>query len=160
MKTLDNYTQLKDNTKHKKVAKVSICGNDYNIIAVLKQTGVKFPNAKEDDKTKHNKFLVTVNHDDINISFDYYSSHMDYTSGKNYMDDSDLTTAFYHFLSDAQAGSESFNDFCSNFGYDEDSRTAYKIYEACEGATTKVALLSLDVYDALNEFQEKYEDFI
>lgn len=38
----------------------------------------------------------------------------------------------YSLISDAQAGSESFADFCSDFGYDEDSRKAFTTYEACQ----------------------------
>lgn len=37
----------------------------------------------------------------------------------------------YSLLSDSQAGSESFEEFCSNFGYENDSRKAYKTWEAC-----------------------------
>jgi hypothetical protein len=32
---------------------------------------------------------------------------------------------------DSDAGSESFNDFCSNFGYDNDSIKALNVYKAC-----------------------------
>jgi hypothetical protein len=35
-------------------------------------------------------------------------------------------------LSDAQAGEESFEDFCGNFGYDTDSRKAERLYRACQ----------------------------
>lgn len=34
-------------------------------------------------------------------------------------------------LSDASMGEESFTDFCADFGYDEDSRKAYRIWEEC-----------------------------
>lgn len=33
---------------------------------------------------------------------------------------------------DTRAGEETFSDFCSNFGYDEDSRKAFEIYMACQ----------------------------
>jgi hypothetical protein len=35
-------------------------------------------------------------------------------------------------LSDAQAGDESFEDFCGNFGYDTDSRKTERTYRACQ----------------------------
>ena len=37
----------------------------------------------------------------------------------------------YCLLTDVNAGEESFPDFCSDFGYDEDSRKALGIWEAC-----------------------------
>lgn len=35
-------------------------------------------------------------------------------------------------LSDCSAGSESFEDFCSNFGYDTDSRKAHETWQICK----------------------------
>lgn len=42
-------------------------------------------------------------------------------------------------LSDARAGEQTFEDFCSDFGYDEDSRSAEKIWNACKDATVKLS---------------------
>ena len=42
-----------------------------------------------------------------------------------------LPDVLYSLLSDSQAGAESFPDFCSNFGYDEDSRNAFATWEVC-----------------------------
>lgn len=36
-------------------------------------------------------------------------------------------------LSDASAGEETFDNFCSEFGYDTDSRKAYATWQACQG---------------------------
>ena len=41
-----------------------------------------------------------------------------------------LADVFYSFMMDRPQG-EQFEDWCSLLGYDEDSRKAYKIYEAC-----------------------------
>jgi hypothetical protein len=40
--------------------------------------------------------------------------------------------------SDASAADESFEDFCSNFGYDTDSRKAEKTYNACKRSGDKL----------------------
>ncbi len=49
---------------------------------------------------------------------------------------------------------ESFEDFCSNFGYDEDSRRAHKVYEAVsqewEGLNS---ILTTDQLESLAEIQ-------
>lgn len=44
----------------------------------------------------------------------------------------DLHGVLYSLLSDAAAGTETFPDFCANYGYDEDSRKALEIYLKCQ----------------------------
>lgn len=44
----------------------------------------------------------------------------------------DLHGVIYSLLSDAAAGNETFPDFCSNYGYDEDSRKALETYLKCQ----------------------------
>lgn len=39
---------------------------------------------------------------------------------------------------DVQAGRESFQDFCDNFGYDSDSLKALDVYRACMDTATKL----------------------
>lgn len=39
---------------------------------------------------------------------------------------------------------DSFEDFCANYGYDEDSRSAYKIYEAVKDEWQNIAMLYND----------------
>lgn len=39
---------------------------------------------------------------------------------------------------DAQSGLDTFEDFCSNFGYDTDSRKALEVYLACQDANIKL----------------------
>lgn len=43
------------------------------------------------------------------------------------------------FLSGAQAGEMSFDDFCSDFGYDNDSRKAEAIHRQCKKALKSVS---------------------
>ena len=47
----------------------------------------------------------------------------------------------YSLLCDGQAGSLSFEDFCSDFGYDTDSRRAYATWEACGVNAGKLRVL-------------------
>lgn len=42
-----------------------------------------------------------------------------------------LCDVVYSLLGDADAGRESFADFCANYGYDEDSRSAETLWRAC-----------------------------
>lgn len=49
----------------------------------------------------------------------------------------DLASVLYSIQSDAQFGEDTFADFCANYGYDEDSRKAFGIYEACQKQGTE-----------------------
>lgn len=51
-------------------------------------------------------------------------------------------------LSDAQAGEQDFEDFCSDFGYDSDSRRAEKIWRACRKIAPRLRQFLGDEYDA------------
>jgi len=70
----------------------------------------------------------------------------------------DALNALYCFVSDAVSGLDSFNDFCSNFGYDIDSRTAYKTWQVCQHSATKaqrvLGVSRSELYDFLNELSK------
>lgn len=74
------------------------------------------------------------------------------------LDEYSTLNAFYCFVSDALTGCNTFSDFCGEFGYDEDSRNAYRIYTACKRACKSWARVSgmdeSETCDFLNELQE------
>ena len=43
-----------------------------------------------------------------------------------------VSAVLHSLIMDAQAGSETFEDFCSNYGYDTDSRRALEMYLECQ----------------------------
>ena len=101
-----------------------------------------------------NNHKVTVKHEGKKFTFDYWASIVNPLM----KEDSDNINAFYCFLSDAVSAKESFSDFCSGFGYDEDSRTAERIYKACEKALVKFErVFECDLYDLINEIQETFD---
>ncbi len=59
-------------------------------------------------------------------------------------------------LSDAQSGTESFLDYCSNYGIDEDSLKALKTYLACQ--ETGTALRRLFGSELMSKLMEASED--
>lgn len=103
---------------------------------------------------RHNKVTVKNLDNGKRTSFDFWGSVVNPRVESEY----DLLNAFYCFVSDALAGVDSFENFCSEFGYDTDSRNAEKIWKACKRSTDKFFNLtnySLDmVYDFINELQE------
>lgn len=69
----------------------------------------------------------------------------------------DLATLFYSLVSDAEVLHYNFFDWCDNFGYDQDSRNAEKIYFEClENSKKLEALLG---YKNIQTIRELLEDF-
>lgn len=66
--------------------------------------------------------------------------------------------ALYCFIGDAVAGDMIFSDFCSEFGYDEDSQTAFNTYMECQKAFKKLkSIYDGDIYDLSNSLQEEFD---
>jgi len=122
------------------------------VSAVLVDSGVKFPNTDKFDKTFHNMFEVTIVRDGIEVKMPFYGSHKDWGSGVDLLDEENLFGAFECFVSDALAGDQSFEEFCSSFGYNEDSRKAEKIWKECEKISSDYSKLF-----SFTEWYDKYE---
>jgi len=59
----------------------------------------------------------------------------------------------YCLILDAESGAESFEDFCDNFGYNEDSIKHNEIYRACQKNGKKVKTLIKNLERARELFQ-------
>lgn len=87
------------------------------------------------------------------ITFEFWAS----ISNPELSTEYDVLNAFHCFVSDAIAGQETFENFCSEFGYDADSRQAEKIHRKCKKQFSKLEkIYDGDIYDLLNELSEKY----
>lgn len=133
----------------------TVKGATFVVSAILHAEGVKFPNSDKKDNTLHNQFKITIKTPLGRATFDFYGSHQDYTNGQTEMNESELKHALYCFVSDACSAKNSFEDFCSEFGYDEDSRKAEKIYKACEKSLSQYnRICEADIYDIVNELND------
>lgn len=66
-------------------------------------------------------------------------------------------SVLYCLLSDAQCGDDTFDDFCSNLGYDTDSRKALETYLACQETNTKLnKFFSRETISTLQELLQDY----
>ena len=65
-----------------------------------------------------------------------------------------IDDVLYSLILDSQAGAESFDDFCDNFGYDNDSIKANEIYKACQKNAKKVKTFITDIDKASELFQD------
>lgn len=72
-----------------------------------------------------------------------------YSQGSGIKDDPDATSLLDCLGMDAGLGENSFEDFCSELGYDEDSRKAHKQWLACH--RSREALVRLLGEETLNQ---------
>lgn len=129
----------------------TVLGVTFTISAKLKATGVQFPFSDKKDNTLHNHYRVTIKTNSGSTTFDFYGSAQEYINGTMVMDNSTMEHALYCFVSDACSAKDSFGGFCSEFGYDTDSRRAEKIYKACERSLAAYnRICSVDIYDMVN----------
>ena len=101
-----------------------------------------------------NHHTITVKNTETGkrTSFDFWGSLVN----PEIETEKELLFAFYCFVSDGLVGKESFDEFCSEMGYDEDSRRAEKIYKDCQKSYNKFArLFDGDIYDFIIEYCTK-----
>ncbi len=98
----------------------------------------------------HHKYCMIVRYNRKGQTFEYHANPNSF----NPDDKHDCLFALQCVLSDASAGKLSFNDFCSEFGYIEDSIKSLKIHEACIETLDKVNLLLSDWEKVLNNLYE------
>jgi len=113
----------------------------------------KYTGSKEAEWMPHNwnhhKITIKNIESGKQTSFDFWAS----IANPEVRSREDLIGAFECFVGDAVAGMNDFNDFCSEFGYDEDSRRAEKIYKACQKATAKLQrIYNGDIHSLYSRF--------
>lgn len=100
----------------------------------------------------HHAVTVTNTATQKRTTFDFWAS----LASPEVRSRSDLLGAFRCFLGDAISGMQSFDDFCSEFGYDTDSRKAEKTWRACVASAKKAERLldSEDIYELINSLPD------
>ena len=93
--------------------------------------------------------------EDVGASGPVFFGHGDRMT-KIYVKKPSPAAVLYCLLSDATVGSELFADFCAELGYDEDSRRALAIYEACQKTAVQMRMFTGEEREKLNELLEDY----
>ena len=65
-----------------------------------------------------------------------------------------IDDVLYSLILDSQAGTESFDDFCDNLGYNNDSIKVNEIYRDCQKNSKKVKTFITDIDKASELFQD------
>jgi hypothetical protein len=99
------------------------------------------------------KHKITVSSEHGRLSFTFWAS----VSRPDIESESDLLGALNCLASDATCAQGSFEDFCSELGYDLDSRKAYKVYKACLKQKSKLESIlgDTDLWDFANAINER-----
>lgn len=88
--------------------------------------GAKLDWAKQSEwQQEATGYRCTLKYKGRQYSFDFWQ-------GPAISRDPDAAGCLDCLLSDAQGGRQSFEDFCGEFGYDTDSRSAEQTHKACE----------------------------
>lgn len=103
------------------------------------KTSIEFQGLRDDDKWKHFAWRVTINGEAFN-----YRTGMGHATPRlskkrkkplgpcvTWVHIPAIDDILEALFLDVVAGSESFNEFCINSGYDSDSLKAFDIYRAC-----------------------------
>jgi len=107
--------------------------------------------SKENTHTHH---TIMVTHNDNTIEFDYWAS----LAQPTIENENDLVSAFYSFLLDNVSEYTTYEDFLSEYGY-EDNDNARNTYEGCLENTEKLSELEIleEHYELIEELQNQYD---
>lgn len=111
---------------------------------------IRGPIAKKSDNWNEqaDQWSITIK----GLSFDYYTGIGHRKNDRPVKPDPiDL---LYSLVSDASACDESFDDWCSNYGYDTDSRKALDTYLKCQENALKLRKMGFNLSDLQTLFQD------
>lgn len=103
----------------------------------------------EGNERKSNHFVVTLENENRRVSFDFFDSVNNFNAGKTELDAYSVLACCsgdYHCP-------ETFEEFCSEFGYDADSRKAEKTFKACQKQSAKLKKI-FDTQEMVDDLME------
>ena len=131
---------------HENITKDNIL---FNIDLEVKEAFKTDEDLKDDWKKGANKYQVKISYFDKFYVTDYYM-------GSALTRKPSKKDVLYSMLLDDVSGVD-FDEFCAEFGYDNDSIKALKIYEACQRETKALHnMFDSDEIDMLRELLEDY----
>lgn len=116
-----------------------------NVRIINQQGEARLDWSKRDDwQQQANDWRITLVYQGRRFSLDFWQ-------GTGIKEEPTAEGVLDCLLSDAQAGNESFEGWCSNFGYDTDSRKAEKTYKACIKTAKRLRKLLGSDYETFAE---------
>lgn len=110
-------------------------------VKLICKYGARLARDKQDEsKQKATGYTCTFRYQGRQYTFDFWM-------GEAHTKEPDAEGCLECLLSDAQSGMEDFDTFCSEMGYDEDSRKAERIWKACRKTTEGMKRLLGDDFE-------------
>lgn len=110
-------------------------------VKLVNEYGAKLDYDKQDKwQRESNGFSCTLKYQGRQYRFDFWQGVA--CNGEPYAEG-----VLDCLLTDAQAGEQSFEEFCSEFGYDQDSRKAESTWKSCQKTTVAMKRLLGDDYE-------------
>lgn len=112
-------------------------------------------NPNMDSNSNMNHYKVTIkrryklNGNHLDTRYGFKQMTIPFSQGMAFTESPKLADVLNCLISDTYADDESFESFCAEFGYDEDSRKAEAIYKACKNHTKKLKNLLGSSYSDL-----------
>jgi len=106
------------------------------------------------DNWNHHRITVYNLDNKKRTSFDFWAS----LANTKIVEEHDIISAFYCFITDATAGDMDFYEFCNEFGYEPlDNPEARQAWKGCKAAMKKAnRILTDDMYDLADRLSENY----
>ena len=99
-----------------------------------------------------NKYKVRISYQKRSGVFEYTDSVANTNEGK----EPEIKDVLYCLVMDYTSASETFQDFCDEFGYDNDSIKSLNIFKACQKNSEKMKRIFGPVLNALHKEYEGY----
>ena len=99
-----------------------------------------------------NKYKVKISYQGRSGVFEYTDSVANTNEGK----EPEIKDVLYCLVMDYTSASETFEDFCDEFGYDNDSIKSLNIFKACQKNSEKMKRIFGPVLNALHKEYEGY----
>ena len=126
--------------------------NYYGFTLKAKYVGEKEPKCFNDNRSRiHTHHVITVKNNETGkkLHFDFWNNILN----PQITDTEELKWAFECFLRDCLVAIESYEDFISEFGYDDDKESK-RVYKECECALKKLERIYdgdiFELYNAVN----------
>lgn len=87
----------------------------------------------------------------VRLAFGKRRLTVPFFQGPAHREDPSAADVLSCLVSDASSGEESFEDFCSSFGYDEDSRKAEATWKACKRIAPKLKQFLGDAFERVSQ---------
>ena len=111
------------------------------------KASVKYGGKTRVSDLPHDDWRYTARHWTVTLKYQGRQMSVEFWQGSAHTKEPTAADALSSIILDANCGEQTFEDFCSEFGYDSDSRKAEKTWKACAKTAPKVRRLLGDDFD-------------